>query len=468
MNNSLKIKELLQNAEPQLTLDPLDPMKCARALVNASFTNNDATRTLHRYRGDFWRWSISHYRASTEEVVRSEIWQFLDKAFRADKEGRLLPFRPTRSIVANVLDALSAVCQLDASIDPPAWLVDNKQPPANEYVAVANGLLHLKTRELSPPTPTYFGVSASTVRYDPAAPEPRKWIAFLKEGLEDDTAISLAQEWFGYSLAPDTSQQKILLCIGPKRAGKGTLARVLTSLVGRSSVSGPTMGSLATNFGLEPLIDKPLAIVSDARIGQRTDKSVIVERLLSISGEDTLTVDRKFKLAWSGRLPTRFVILTNEMPSLTDGSGALVGRFLVLLFKKSFYGKENVGLTDELLDELPSILNWAIEGYERLLSRGYFEQPKNAKETIEAMEALGSPIKAFIAEECIVGPTQEVEVDLLYTHYCTWCEKARLIPRSKQWFGRDLSSALPGLKTRKPRSDDARKLVYVGIGEGPY
>ena len=129
-------------------------------------------------------------------------------------------------------------------------------------------------------------------------------------------------------------------------------------------VAGPTMGSLGESFGLEPLIGKSLAIISDARIGQRTDKSVIVERLLTISGEDTLTVGRKFKQAWSGRLPTRVAILTNEMLSLADGSGALVGRFIVLLFQKSFYGRENVGLTNELIEELPGILNWAIDGYE--------------------------------------------------------------------------------------------------------
>ena len=55
------------------------------------------------------------------------------------------------------------------------------------------------------------------------------------------------------------------------------------------------MSSLSETFGLEPLITKSLAVVSDARIGQRTDKSMITERLLSISGEDQMTVARKFR-----------------------------------------------------------------------------------------------------------------------------------------------------------------------------
>src|SRR5262249_30317162 len=149
--------------------------------------------------------------------------------------------------------------------------------------------------------------------------------------------------------------------------------------------------SLAEHFGLQPLIDKPLAIVADARIGARTDKSAIVERLLAISGEDTMTVGRKFKSAWHGKLPTRFMILTNVLPAFSEGSGALVGRFIVLVFPRSFFGREDIGLTGKLVAELPGILNWAIAGYRRLQARGHFIQPKNAAAKIEQIEMLSAP-----------------------------------------------------------------------------
>ena len=97
---------------------------------------------------------------------------------------------------------------------------------------------------------------------------------------------------------------KIMLMVGPKRSG--TVGRVQTALLGRDSVGGPTMSSLGETFGLEPPITKPAAIISDARIGARSDKSAIVERLLSISGEDTQTITRKHIGAWNGKLPTRF------------------------------------------------------------------------------------------------------------------------------------------------------------------
>ena len=169
---------------------------------------------------------------------------------------------------AEIADALTAICRLDEHTDPPVWLsLGASMPPAGELFACANGLLHLADRKTYPATPDYFCLNASTVTYDPKAKAPH-FCAFLIELLEDDhEAIELLQDWSGYTLSPDTSQQKILGMIGPKRSGKGTLARLLTKVLGESSVAGPTMNSLGEQFGLEPLITKSLAIISDVRIG---------------------------------------------------------------------------------------------------------------------------------------------------------------------------------------------------------
>ena len=142
-----------------------------------------------------------------------------------------------------------------------------------EFFACGNGLLHLPTGKLYPPTPDFFNLSASETAFDRNAPKPVQFLGFLKELFgTDQQSIRLLQEWHGYGLSPDTSQQKILLLVGPRRSGKGTIARILKGLLGSTSVAGPTMASLAENFGLESLIKCPLAIISDARIGARTDK----------------------------------------------------------------------------------------------------------------------------------------------------------------------------------------------------
>lgn len=194
------------------------------------------------------------------------------------------------------------------------------------------------------------------------------------------------------------------------------------SLLGAHNVAAPTLAGLSTNFGLSPLIDKPLGLVSDARLGGKSDSKVVVERLLSVSGEDSLTIDRKFKDPWTGRLPTRFVVMTNELPRLTDSSGALASRFIAFVLHRSFYGKENPGLTDELLAEAPAIFNWLLDGRDRLYARGHFVTPASGEEAIRQLEDLSSPISAFVRDRCLVGGDRRVEVAALWTAWKTWCE----------------------------------------------
>jgi putative DNA primase/helicase len=256
---------------------------------------------------------------------------------------------------------------------------------------------------------------------------------------------------FGYAVSGDTSQQKMFLLVGPKRGGKGTIARVPTKMLGRHNVAGPTLASLGTNFGLQDIIDKPVAIISDARMGTKSDSSLIAERLLSISGEDLQNVDRKYRPPWSGYLPTRFIILSNELPRFTDASGALASRFIVLMLAKSFYGRENPRLTDELVAELPGIFNWSLDGLQHLRARERFSQPQSSKEAIQELEDLASPIGAFIRDRCKLGPQASVERDIIYKAYQNWALENGHRPTSAATFGRDLRAARPEIKTIRPR-----------------
>lgn len=455
---------------PNILLSPSTPFLSAKELMRCLYTTEDEVELLRRHRGAFWLHNKGCYRQITDERLKNSVWRFLDEANKlalVEKKWKTVAFAPKTSNVNDVASACNSVCELDDFVAPPSWLGDMDMPPAEEFMSFSNGLLHIPSGELYPHTPEFFGVFASSVEFDPDAPEPAGWLKFLGETLVDPEAISTLQEWMGYTLTPDTRQQKMLMCIGPRRSGKGTLARIHTALLGQDSVGGPTMSSLGENFGLEPLITKSLAIISDARMGGRADKSAIVERLLSISGEDAITVPRKFLPAWSGRLPTRFAIMTNELPALADGSGALAGRFLILEFQRSFYGQEDTGLTSRLLKEVSGILNWAIVGYRRLRDRGHFVQPANSQNLVDQMETLGSPVKVFLEDRCELDPVKEVEVDLMYARWKEWCEgegRVGAMVGTKEWFGRNLRAAVPGLQIVRRRNGEQRSRVYIGVG----
>ena len=65
---------------------------------------------------------------------------------------------------------------------------------------------------------------------------------------------------------------------------------------------GPTAADFAQNFGLAQLIRKSLAITRDLRM-TRNGAAEFVERVLTITGEDTLSIDRNFSAGLDRRAP---------------------------------------------------------------------------------------------------------------------------------------------------------------------
>lgn len=227
---------------------------------------------------------------------------------------------------------------------------------------------------------------------------------------------------------------------------------------------GPTLSSLGGEFGLQPLLSKILALISDVRLSGKGGNSVIIERLLSISGEDPLTVNRKFLLPLTVQLPTRIIMMSNELPDMRDSSGALAKRYLVLTLKNSWLGKEDISLSTRLQAELPGILLWALQGLTLLQQRGYFVQPASSKQTIEELEAMTSPIKAFIAEMCEIKPHASIAVSDLYNTWRIWCVNTGYPhPGNVQTFGKNIRSAFPDIEMTRPQDDLNRDRRYKGI-----
>jgi len=444
---------------------PSEPMPVARLFAAERFSAPDGALILQYWRGEFWRWEASHWSGLEDQALETEAYRFVEHAVYI-KTGRggptLEPWAPNAHRIADLVDALRAVTHLPETIEMPVWLDGRPHLPAAELVACSNGLLHISDRILVPHDCAYFNRVAVPFPYEPNPPVPARWLAFLEELWPDDPqAIEALHEFMGYVISGRRDLHKILLLIGPTRAGKGVIARVLKALVGRGNYAGPTLASLGTNFGLQPLIGKPLAIVSDARLGG-TNVQPVVERLLSISGEDMLTIDRKYKEPWTGTLPTRFLLVSNELPRFGDASGAIANRFIVLTLRASWLGRENPALTDELLTELPGILSWTLDGLEQLTARGRFTEPTSSADAVVALADLVSPVSAFVRERCEIGAGCEVRCDELFAKWRTWATDNGHRVGSSASFGRDLRAVLPSLRSIRRREDD-RQRAYVGL-----
>ena len=440
---------------------PGAPMAVARIFMD-NYHAHECGPTLRHWRGAWWSWRNSHWVEVCDRGVRSALYGYTEKAIYKNDDGKFVPWGPTRRKIGDVFEALAAICFLDNDVDQPAWL-DGRT--TGVIVAVNNGLLDIKQQRLLPHTPQFFNQTAVPFDYDKRAPYCTRWLEFLKQLWPNEpAAVDILAEWFGYVISGRLDLHKILLMVGPTRGGKGVIARVLTSLLGKQNVCGPTLNSLGGDFGLAPLLGKPLAIISDARFVGKNG-SIVVERLLSISGEDTLTVNRKYRDQWNGKLPCRLHVISNELPRLGDASTAIVGRIILLPLSNLWLGKEDHGLKSALQSELSGILKWGLVGLQRLTGKNgnRFTRLLSADEAITTMRDLASPVAAFVREQCDVGPDLSIAVDDIYAAYKKWAEDNGHPRTTKQNFGRDLSAAVPRISMKRLRDNEVRSRAYAGI-----
>jgi P4 family phage/plasmid primase-like protien len=468
-----------------------DPHRLARNYLR-HFRHEDGLTLVH-HQGELYRWNGSAYqlyRDAEPDLVgdiedefnrlnASAVEKFLKK-LRAkgveeppDDDDLPKALKVTSGIVRNTLQALKSETCLSWDESAPCWLGDDdSRPDPLEVLPTRGGLVDLTTRKVMAPTPRFFSPFNLDYDFVPDAPPPARWTRFLAELFPgDEEAVRELQKWFGYVLTPRTDQHKILLMVGPPRSGKGTISRVLTRLIGAHNIINPTLASMTTNFGLQAFLGKFVAIIGDARVsGSASDKSIVIERLLNISGEDDITIDRKYKDQLTTKLKTRLMIFSNEPPNFREASTALVNRMTPFRLTESWLGREDLTLAETLYAELPGILNWAIRGRELLKEDGRLNVPSSGRALFDELKELTSPVMGFVDECCDLLPadtrdsTDLTQIRDLYHAFVEWCRETGHESGSDNIFGRNLNAAYPTLKVERPRARAEAGEMEVGEG----
>ena len=309
---------------------------------------------------------------SSDEVIYSleggTIWR--------EASARELAAEIRKTDPALILDTRRLLAMVEAihverftNARPFEWIDEPADAPlARDLVLFRNGVLDFESGDLMPHDGRYFATALPEFDYDPAATCPT-WDRCVGEWLDSSFHPTL-DEFMGYAMTPDTRYEKLLALIGARRGGKSTVLRVLSWLVGESHVISRTMNDLAEGFGLEGALDAKLLLIPDAHDTDSNRRSVALDRLKSITGQDEISVNRKGLKMVTARVPARIVIAANRHPKFLDDSGALAARELVLVFERSFEGHEDRDLSSKLRAELPGIANRALAGLRRLRTNG--------------------------------------------------------------------------------------------------
>lgn len=350
------------------------------------------------------------------------VWQYVpDEAIKAEIRATDA-FAEVINIskIDGMIDEIKISRRTDAR--PFEWInAPDGAPPPEDLVLAANGLVDVLNEVVLPLDGSYFATAVPAWEYDWFAECP-VWLEKLGEWLDESYHPTL-QQFMGYLLTPDTSHEKLLALIGASRGGKGTVTKVIEALVGSAHWASSSMNDLAGDFGLESMIDKRVIAMPDAHDVEVSKRGSAIERIKSITGNDTVSVNRKNKrLLNSVRIPAKLILIANRHPKFLDESGALAIRELVITFAKSFVGKEDRQLRHKLAAELPGIANWAMDGLRELRAQGHFTVGTHGKiaqaELAESQSAALRFTKEYLS---VTGDESDiVPLPLAFEMYTIW------------------------------------------------
>jgi putative DNA primase/helicase len=365
----------------------------------------------------------------------------------------------TRSTVSNTIGAIKSKTLIASTIPMPSMLPNGEERP---LIALENGLLDIGSRMLSDHTPDWFSTVCLPYGFVESQLTP-KWNAFLARNLEGDPErIALLQEWFGYCLTYDTTLHKALILIGDGRNGKSVLLTVLGAMLGRENVSHVGLVGFNERFTLVSTLGKLANISAD--MGE-IDK-IAEGNLKEFIGGDKMKFEHKNKEPFFAKPTARAVFATNNLPRFSDKTDGVWERLIVFPMTVRIAEADRVpGMNTEAYwkEELPGIMNWALEGLARLRANRRFTEVKICETAVASYRQDCNPAGVFLKESCEIKDGKQVPCKEIYGDYKEWCSDHGYLRLAAGNFGREVARAFPAVVRRQIGSKKNRVWIYEGL-----
>ncbi len=336
---------------------------------------------------------------------------------------------------------------------------DAGENPNKELINIKSGMLDWKNGILKKHHSDYYSQFQMPVEYNPGARCP-KWGEVLKQWVPEKKARMFLQEFAGYCLIPDASYHKAVILTGSGGNGKSTFLEVLTYLFGKNNLTNIPLHRLADRFETANIRDKLVNICSDIDAIYLNETGIIKTL---IAGEP-LRGEYKYGTSFDFRPVVRLIFSANEIPTSRDKTDAFYRRLEIVKFPNKFSKSDpnfDPDLKYKLLDELPGILNWSIEGLKRLKSNNAFTESKAIQEAKREYERQNDSVIAFL-EDCTEFPANSYEPGKrVYKEYIHYCQESGLKPQSRKSFSGRLKN--DGFKIKVTKINGKSTRCYYGL-----
>ena len=298
-------------------------------------------------------------------------------------------------------------------------------PPEADRIHLANGTLFLDG-SFTEGKPDIVRCRLP-VAYNPDAPTPTRWLAFL-DGLLYPEDIPTLQEYIGYCLIPSNKGQRMMVIKGSGGEGKSQIGVVLSRLFGCNMKDG-SIGKISENRFARADLEHTLLCVDDDMRMEALRQTNYVKSIVTAQGQ--MDLERKGKQSYQGWMYARLLAFSNgDLQALYDRSDGFYRRQLILTTKdKPLSRVDDPDIAEKMAAEVEGILLWAFEGLQRLVKNGFqFTESDRAKRNRELVKRDNNNVFDFLESEGYIRLKADACTSSkeLYEVYRMWCEENSL------------------------------------------
>jgi putative DNA primase/helicase len=318
------------------------------------------------------------------------------------------------------------------------------------------GTVDLRSGELHPANREDFITRLTAVAPAPQGAQCLVFDKFLDDATGKDKELKrFIQQWAGYCLTGETSEQALVFLYGPGGNGKGVLLNVLMEVMADYAKTA-AMGMFVDQKHQRHLAE--LAMLSGARLvtASETEKtqSWSESRINQLTGEDPITANFMRQNHFTHRPTYKLMYSGNHKPKLNTVNDAARRRFNIVPFLHKPQAPDKM-LRTRLRKEYPAILRWMIDGCMDWQSNSLTRPPIVTNATTEYFQEQDI-LKRWLDEKCETGPGKKEAASKLYGSWKEFALENGEEPGTMTAFG----SLLPEQGFEKKKSGG---YYYIGV-----
>lgn len=421
-------------------------------------------------------WIKEHnYIYTTKDDNKTEMWIYRDGIYTP--QGKSEVKQIMRRAMSNFYSSYW-YNQVIAKLEPDTFIDIDKlfKQQSIEEVPVLNGILNLKTRELSEFNPNKIFFNKLPVTYQPSASCPQI-DKFLSEVLANEEDKKVFYEYGGFSLWNEYKFEKALMLVGDGRNGKDKSLELIKRLIGiENCCSVPLTSLVPDSFIISEFFGRKINIAGEISNTDLKDTTTFK----ALTGRSLMSAPRKFLKPITFQNSAKFIFACNELPMVYDNSKGFWDRWVLLEYPYTFVTKEEIDkhsnncllkLRDESIiekittaEEMSGLLNKFLDGLDRLMSNRTFSSTKGSEEIKNLWIRKSNSFMAFCIDKIESEYDKYITKKELRKRYSEFCKEHKITPKSDYVIKRTLEELYGSIEGRKRLDGDFSEAERVWEG----